>query len=248
MAQLWAAIQSHRRIVAGAALFALVCALVVGLWRYDFRPLATASGATYNTAVARLESAASAALEFILPASAVASESVAVTAANKGSGVRPATRERRPISSSRALELTPAISPESVRANAPAAIGIADPSATAEAPTRQDDSEFDAPIIYSPRDADIAPPVAMRSPGIAKDGGNADANVLLVDILVGESGEVESARARQRPSTLGAAVQSNLALSVVMTWRFSPARKDGQPVKYRTTVPFVETMNVGRED
>ena len=104
----------------------------------------------------------------------------------------------------------------------------------------------DASIIYSPQDTDISPPVAIRSPGIATDRGDQDQYVLLIEILVSETGDVESAKGRPRPATIGAAVQSTMALSIVKTWRFRPARKDDQPVKYRTTVRFAETMNVGR--
>jgi hypothetical protein len=118
---------------------------------------------------------------------------------------------------------------------------------TKEALLPEHDSAAEAPMIYSSTDTGISPPMAIRSPGIATGRGDGEQKVLFVEILVSETGGVESARGRQRPTTLGAAVQSNLALSVVKTWRFSPARKDGQPVKYRTTVPFVETMNVSRD-
>ena len=72
---------------------------------------------------------------------------------------------------------------------------------------------------------------------------NGDKNVSFIEILVSETGRVESARGRRRPATLGAALQSTTALSVVKTWRFRPALKNSQPVKYRTTVPFFDTMN-----
>src|SRR4030095_15118773 len=55
-----------RRIVAGLGLFGVVCALLIGLSRYDFAPsIKTVSGTTYNTAVERLASAVNAALDLV---------------------------------------------------------------------------------------------------------------------------------------------------------------------------------------
>ena len=251
-ARVWAAIQSrlvfNRRVVAGLLLVGVACAVIIGLSRYDLAPsIKTLSGATYNTALDRLASAVSAALDFV-GAAPVATD-VASIASTKGPNARPATGKRGPINSSRAPQLLPLISPERVQANGPAPIGDADAIVeTKEALLPEDDSAVETPMIYSSTDTDISPPVAIRSPGIATLRDHGEKNVLLVEILVSETGGVESARGRQRPATLGAAVQSNMALSVVKTWRFSPARKDGQPVKYRVTVPFVETMNVARQD
>lgn len=256
--RVWAIVQSrlafNRRVVAGLGLFGVACAVLIGLSRYDFASsIKTVSGTTYIIAVDRLASAVSAALDLVGkgPVGAVTTEDVASISRTKVPNVRPTTGKRAPINSSRALQLIPLIGADTVQANGPAPVGNADVNATTETKEAlalpQDDSPVEAPIIYSPKDTDISPPVAIRSPGIATDRGNGEQYVLLVEILVSETGDVESARGRQRPATLGAALQSNMALSVVKTWRFWPARKDGQPVKYRTTVPFAETMNVGRD-
>jgi hypothetical protein len=250
--RVWARLQSRRplgrRAVVGLGLFGLACVLLIGLPRYDFAPsIKTMSGTTYNTAVDRLASAVNAALDLVGqgPAAPVATqdaESISRTKAptNKTIG------KRGPINSSRAAQLIPLISAETVHANGPAPIGNATTEADEPLDLAPDGSVVDASIIYSPEDTDISPPVAIRSPGIATDRGDQDQYVLLIEILVSETGDVESARGRPRPATIGAAVQSNMALSIVKTWRFRPARKDDQPVKYRTTVRFAETMNVGR--
>lgn len=257
-ARVWARVQSHlpinRRIVAGLAVFGIASGLLFGMSRYDLAPsIKTVSGATYNTALDRLASAASAARDLvgIRSRAPVASEDVASTSPKPVPNVRRATAQRKPLRSSRALELIPLTGAATVEASGLASIGAAGVDATMRAGTlipQHDDSAVDSSIIYSSTDREITPPVAMRSPGIATGHGDGDQHVLSIEILVNETGGVESVRGRPQPATLGAALQSNLALQVVKTWRFSPARKEGQPVKYRTTVLFVETMNVGRDD
>ena len=248
--RVWATVHSRlrfdRRIVAGLVLVGVASALLVGLSRSEVAPsIKTLSGTTYNTALDRLASAVGAALDLagLRPVDPVTT----VVASSSKKETPSVSRKRGPINSSRTLPLIPLISPEAVQANGSAPINSADVDATVETMEALLPA-VDTSIIYSPTDTDISPPVAVRSPGIATDRGNREQNILLVDILVNETGGVESVRGRPHPATLGAALQSNMALSVVKTWRFSPARKDGQPVKYRTTVPFVETMNVARQD
>jgi len=253
--RVWARVRSRfrvsRRLVAGLGLFAVACVLLTGLSRYDFASsIKTASGMT-NTAVEGLASAVGAALDLVgqRPVGPVTTGEVASISRKTVPNVRPTTGKRGPINSSRVFQLTPLVSTETVQANGPAPIVNADVDAametrSSEAPARpQDDSAVDTSIIYSPNDADVSPPVAVRSPGIATDRGNGGTNVSFIEILVNETGRVESARGQRRPATLRAALESTTALSVVKAWRFSPALKNGQPVKYRTTVPFFETMN-----
>lgn len=249
----WALVRSRfpldRRVVAGLGLVAVASVLLFGLSRYDIAPsIKTVSDTTYNTAVERLSSAVSAALDLVgqrpVP---VTTKDVTSISKTKVPNVRPTGK--RAINSSRALPLTPFISTETVQANGPAPIGNADVNATVETTSEEalalarDNSAVDTSIVYSLDDADVSPPVAIRSPGIATDRGNGSKNVSFVEILVSETGGVESARGQRQPATLGAALQSTTALSVVKTWRFRPALKNSHPVKYRTTVPFFDTMN-----
>ena len=251
--RVWARLQSRRpsgrRAVVGLGLFGLACVLLIGLARYGFAPsIKTMSGTTYNTAVDRLASAVNAALDLVGqgPAEPVATQDAESISRTKTPTVNKTTGKRGPINSSRAAQLIPLISAETVQASRPAPIGNAAMETDEPLDLAPEVSFVDASIIYSPQDTDISPPVAIRSPGIATDRGDQDQYVLLIEILVSETGDVESARGRPRPATIGAAVQSTMALSIVKTWRFRPARKDDQPVKYRTTVRFAETMNVGR--
>ena len=106
-----------------------------------------------------------------------------------------------------------------------------------------DDSTAHTSIIYSVDDTDVSAPVVIRSPGLAVDRVHGNGSASLIEILVSETGRVESATALHRPATVGAALETTTALSVVKTWRFLPARKNGDPVKYRTRVPVAQTMN-----
>ena len=106
-----------------------------------------------------------------------------------------------------------------------------------------DGSAADTSIIYSADDTDVSAPVAIRSPGLEVGRVHGNGSASLIEILVSETGRVESATGLRRPATVGAALETTTALSVVKTWRFLPARKNGHPVKYRTTVPVAQTMN-----
>jgi hypothetical protein len=125
-------------------------------------------------------------------------------------------------------------------------------SATAESPARGASgadvpvtfAAYDVPAgstsegpIYSASDGDVTPPVATypRLPAEPPTGVRAEALATL-ELLVTESGEVESVRLRGRPSHLAEALMATMNLSAAKTWRFVPALRDGRPVKYRKLV------------
>jgi hypothetical protein len=95
----------------------------------------------------------------------------------------------------------------------------------------------DTPVVYSAADADVTPPVAidLELPA-SPPSGAAPQNGAAVDIVVDETGRVESATLARRPGTLQETMLATMNLSVAKTWRFRPALKAGQPVKYRRTV------------
>lgn len=84
--------------------------------------------------------------------------------------------------------------------------------------------------IYSAVDRAVVPPVQDRSrlpsnprPDVSQD------QLAQVEIVVSATGEVESVRLVTEPVR----VQALMMLSVVKTWRFQPATRDGLPVRYR---------------
>jgi hypothetical protein len=268
VALVWASVRSRflsdRRVVAGLALVVIACASLIALSRYDFSrstgtesAAATASGATTAASgttekapVGPLASAFNTALGWIGMGSVspVKSEEVAPIPEKKTSKSRPTARAGN---SSRPLQPTPL---RGSATDAPASLDAANVNAAAKlqseeaAAVAQDDPSGETSIVYSADDTEVAPPVPVRVPGIVTDRSNKDQNVSLIDILVSETGDVETVLGRPRPATLGATLQSTTALSVVKTWRFRPALKNGQPVKYRTTVPFIETVYRGGRD
>jgi hypothetical protein len=99
-----------------------------------------------------------------------------------------------------------------------------------------DDSAADA-TVYSVSDRDVTPPVATypRVPAEPPAGVGAE-NLSTLEVVVGETGHVESVRLRGQPAHLGEALLATMNLSAAKTWRFAPAVKDGRPVKYRKLV------------
>lgn len=214
--------------VAAVGLLSAACALLIALSQSDVG----------RYAVEQVASTASAALEVIGgrgAESTAAANDVASVSAKKVPAVKPTGRQGT-LSSSTTLQPMPLVTAATADAVGSAPIDGDEVSSL-------DGSTADTSIIYSADDTDVNTPVAIRSPGLAMDRVHRDGSASLIEILVSETGRVESATALHRPATVGAALETTTALSVVKTWRFLPARKNGHPVKYRTTVPVAQTMN-----
>jgi hypothetical protein len=87
--------------------------------------------------------------------------------------------------------------------------------------------------VYSAADAEVAPPALVRtrlpiepSPGVRAD------EVPEVEVVVSAAGDVESVRLL----TQSAGVGPSMMLSAIKNWRFHPATRDGQPVRYRLRI------------
>jgi hypothetical protein len=90
--------------------------------------------------------------------------------------------------------------------------------------------------IYSSTDADVQPPVLVypQLPAPIVLSKDADA-VNRMELVVSESGTVERVRLVAGPRRM----PDMMLLSGAKMWRFSPALKDGQPVRYRTVLTWV---------
>ena len=95
--------------------------------------------------------------------------------------------------------------------------------------------------IYGQEDIDVRPPTVVfpqmlsilrpTSPGVRLD-------ALTIAIVVNADGTVDSVRGVNAPQNIGELVLLTQALSAVKSWRFSPATKDGAPVRYRHIIPL----------
>ncbi|MFO7691452.1 MAG: hypothetical protein R6V57_00045 [Vicinamibacterales bacterium] len=84
--------------------------------------------------------------------------------------------------------------------------------------------------VYSNVDTEVVPPALVRSrlPADPPPGVRADA-LPEVEIVVSAAGEVESVKL----VTEQAGVLPSMMLSAIKSWRFRPATRDGEPVRYR---------------
>jgi len=87
------------------------------------------------------------------------------------------------------------------------------------------------PRIYASTDAGVIPPVVVRQempawPPVAlrRPSGRG-----VLELVIGESGEVESATLREPVNSL----YDELLLAAARTWRYKAATKDGKPVRFR---------------
>jgi hypothetical protein len=91
--------------------------------------------------------------------------------------------------------------------------------------------------IYSSRDADVEPPLLLY-PQIPTNLMLAGENRLnIMELLISETGSVEQVRLVAGPSRL----PDVMLLSGAKAWRFQPASREGEPVRYRALVSWAGT-------
>jgi hypothetical protein len=115
-----------------------------------------------------------------------------------------------------------------------------EPAKTAPAPSRSVSDRFATTMTYSVRDLDVAPPIPVlprllaglrpSSPGVRLD-------ALQIAAVVEPDGTVYSVTAVNAPQNMSEFVLLSSALAVVKSWEFTPATKDGAPVRYQLIVP-----------
>ena len=99
----------------------------------------------------------------------------------------------------------------------------------------QEDIDVRPPSVVFPQLLSILRPT---SPGVRLD-------ALTIAIVVNADGTVDSVRGVNAPQNIGELVLLTQALSAVKSWRFSPATKDGSPVRYRHIVPLRMLTHTG---
>lgn len=93
--------------------------------------------------------------------------------------------------------------------------------------------------MFDSRDTDVTPPrmhqIRLRSespPGPASQAASGETG--LVEVVVSATGTVESAKFVSAPLN----VHESMLLSAVKAWRFRPAMRDGQAIRFRLTLPI----------
>jgi TonB family protein len=86
--------------------------------------------------------------------------------------------------------------------------------------------------VYSGEDREVIPPTIINQALPAFQGTVLVPRTGVLEVLISETGEVESAVMTQSVTT----AYDRLALNAARTWRFKPATVRGVPVKYRKTV------------
>jgi hypothetical protein len=101
-----------------------------------------------------------------------------------------------------------------------------------EAPTGARPAAAEA-MVFSAADPEVTPPSLLRPhlPASPRSGVRTE-DIPQVELLVSPTGEVESVRLLTQRAGVGSAMM----LSAIKTWRFKPANRYGQPVRYRVLV------------
>jgi periplasmic protein TonB len=126
-----------------------------------------------------------------------------------------------------AVEPSPGSAPVPVPTVAELPVVIAEPDDRAMAPEVP-------PGPFTEADAGVEPPVLIY-PQLPSDPQPAPpASAPHFELLVNERGEVDQVRLR----TSDVRFQDRMMVSAAKAWRFRPAMRDGQPVRYRVRVPI----------
>jgi TonB family protein len=88
------------------------------------------------------------------------------------------------------------------------------------------------PRVYASSDANVMPPVAIRQELPPFSGPRVPSSPGLIEVVVDENGNVESAtmRAPVNPA------YDRVALAAASRWKYQPAMLDGKPVKFRKII------------
>ncbi len=90
------------------------------------------------------------------------------------------------------------------------------------------------PPVYSWRSANVAPPemVLPRMPESSFPPPDATIDGQFIEVLISEAGEVEAVRLRGTPAEAAASYRYAMILAAAKAWQFTPATRDGVPVRY----------------
>jgi hypothetical protein len=91
--------------------------------------------------------------------------------------------------------------------------------------------------IYSREDPEVVPAQLLTEQRNALPAPSTTSDVNTMELVISKGGRVEQVKLAAPPKRM----TDMLLLSGAKTWKFAPALKDGQPVRYRTHISWATT-------
>jgi hypothetical protein len=149
----------------------------------------------------------------------------------------PAPPPSPPARTARSRRSAPALTPVAKAAPLPATapkIEVTEiPTSPSSFDAATDEGTFVDDTVYSSADATVQPPVMVRPVLPAEPPHDVDADdVGTLELLINEYGDVDQVKLVSPANRF----RERMIVASAKAWKFQPAMKDGQPVKYRTRV------------
>jgi hypothetical protein len=123
---------------------------------------------------------------------------------------------------------------------APAAMPLLDERVTAPVAKTSAETVARTPATYDATNSQVVPPHVMYPQSLDLLPIGSDRSSHVIEVVVSERGLVESAKSVRQPNTIGEYASVINGLSITKTWRFQPARLNGEPVKYRLFISLAK--------
>jgi hypothetical protein len=169
---------------------------------------------------------------------AAAPAAAAVTSNQRREGVRPVRRRSTPAADRVEAAPRPLASRQLLKRGGGSQLSVAVPNTVGFEPPAADDPttlEGEQATVYSSADRDVEPPVLLLpqlTPPLARTGASTVVNRMT--LVVSPEGTVERVQLVEGPARM----IDMMLLSGAKTWRFTPAFKDGEPVRYRAVISW----------
>ena len=95
--------------------------------------------------------------------------------------------------------------------------------------------------IYDVSNSEVTPPRVLRPQLLSilrPTNAEVRLDALMITLVVNADGKVDSVRGITEPQNMAEFLQLTSALSVVKTWEFQPATRNGKPVAFREVIPL----------
>jgi hypothetical protein len=113
---------------------------------------------------------------------------------------------------------------------------LSSPQTSLAAQQRRVDPRLPDAVVYSATDVDVVPPGIIDQELSDSPPAAQQRRFTALTIVVDENGHVETVTLATKPATFQDIMLATMNMSAAKSWRFLPAVKDGQPVKYRRTI------------